>query len=103
MRSERECVARLPAQMGAAWNHHASVEPTAELAQAVSQLATERGVPTTYISATGDPVATLMKIADHNHADALVVGSSRGFLPWFAGSKSIRAIRRSRCPVTVVP
>jgi nucleotide-binding universal stress UspA family protein len=71
--------------------YHASAEPAAELPQAVSQLATEWGVPTTYVCATGDPVAALMKIADQNHADALVIGSSRGFLHRFAGSKSVRA------------
>jgi nucleotide-binding universal stress UspA family protein len=74
-----------------------------ELRPTIEGLAADYGVRTTFISLTGDPVTTLAKLAAQHRADALIIGASHAFLHRVLGSKSLRAVRRCRCPVTIVP
>jgi nucleotide-binding universal stress UspA family protein len=52
---------------------------------------------------TGDPLARLTEIADHEHVDAIVVGASAHVAHRLAGSLAVRLVRRCGWPVTVVP
>jgi nucleotide-binding universal stress UspA family protein len=74
-----------------------------ELRAAIQALATEYSVRSTFISLPGDSVTTLAKLAERHHADALILGASQALLHRVLGSKSLRAVRRCHCPVTVVP
>lgn len=51
----------------------------------------------------GDPAVELARLADDNNADSLVVGRSSSRLHRLTGSTAARLLRRTRCPVTVVP
>jgi nucleotide-binding universal stress UspA family protein len=81
----------------------ASFESAAELRAAIQALAADYGVPAEFICRAGDAVHALTEIAAERHADALVIGASQARLHHLLGSKAIRAVRRCRCPVTVVP
>jgi nucleotide-binding universal stress UspA family protein len=74
-----------------------------ELERAVVTLAAEYGVATKFLSLVGDPVSTLIRVATAEHADALVLGASQALGHRLFGSVALRAVRRCRCPVTVVP
>jgi nucleotide-binding universal stress UspA family protein len=56
-------------------------------------------------AATGDPVETLLSLADEEHAELLVVGSrGRGALKAaLLGSVSWAVAMRASCPVVIVP
>ena len=81
----------------------ANMQLTDELKHAIQTLAADYRVRTEFVSRTGDPVSVLIQIAHEQHADALLVGASQALIHHVLPSKSIRAIRRCRCPVTVVP
>ena len=74
-----------------------------ELERTVVALAAEYGVATQFLSLVGDPVSTLIRIATAEHADALVLGASQAPGHRLFGSVAVRAVRRCRCPITVVP
>lgn len=81
----------------------ANMQLADELKHAIQTLASDYRVRTEFVSRTGDPVSVLVQIAHEQHADALLVGASQTLIHHVLPSKSIRAIRHCRCPVTVVP
>jgi nucleotide-binding universal stress UspA family protein len=78
-------------------------EIEAELRAEVAHLAETWRIPSRLVLATGDPVKELARIADREHADSLVVGSSARIGHRLAGSIAIRLVRHCGWPVTVVP
>lgn len=74
-----------------------------ELRAAVHSLSEEHHVPAEFLRAQRDPVRTLIEVAATHHADAIIVGASKTLSHKVFGSKAARTIRRSRCPVIVVP
>ena len=90
------------AALGAA-QYQASLEVAAELKPWIQALAADYDVETKFVSVAGDPVTVLINIAAAHHADGIVVGASKAIGHKLFGSAALRAVRRCRCPVTVVP
>jgi nucleotide-binding universal stress UspA family protein len=90
------------AALGAA-QCQACLEIAAELKPKIQALAADYHVKTTFVSVAGDPVTVLINIAAAHHADGIVVGASKAIGHKLFGSTALRAVRRCRCPVTVVP
>ncbi|HEY3980606.1 MAG TPA: universal stress protein [Streptosporangiaceae bacterium] len=88
--------------MGAA-PYQAGLELADELRPAIEALAADYHVPVQFVSVAGDPVTMLVKIAAARHADGIVLGASKAISHRLFGSTAVRAVRRCRCPVTVVP
>jgi nucleotide-binding universal stress UspA family protein len=88
--------------MGAA-PYQASLEVAEELKPKILALAADYHVKTQFVSVAGDPVTVLIKVAAAHHADGIVLGASRAIGHKLFGSTAVRAVRRCRCPVTVVP
>ncbi|GLZ48113.1 universal stress protein A [Actinomycetospora sp. NBRC 106375] len=78
-------------------------EIAAELRAEVAHLARAWHVAGTLVLGTGDPAKELAKVADREHADHVVVGSSTRLGHRLAGSIAIRLVRNCGWPVTVVP
>jgi nucleotide-binding universal stress UspA family protein len=74
-----------------------------ELCAAVEILAVEHHVEAEFICTQSDAVRALVHVASTRYADAIVIGASRALVHRYFGSKVARTIRRSRCPVTIVP
>jgi nucleotide-binding universal stress UspA family protein len=83
--------------------YQASLEVAGELKARIQALAADYHVTTTFVSEPGDPVTVLTKIAAAHHADGIVLGASKAIGHRLFGSTAVRAVRRCRCPVTVVP
>ena len=75
----------------------------AELQPKIQALAADYHVKAKFVSVPGDPVTVLINIAAAHHADGIVVGASKAIGHKLFGSAALRAVRRCRCPVTVVP
>jgi nucleotide-binding universal stress UspA family protein len=90
------------AALGAA-QHQASLEVAAELELKIQALAADYHVKTKFVAVAGDPVTVLTNIAAAHHADGIVLGASKTIVHKLFGSTALRAVRRCRCPVTVVP
>ena len=90
------------AALGAA-PYQASLEVAAELKPKIQALAADYHVNTKFVSVAGDPATVLTNIAAAHHADGIVVGASKAIGHRLFGSTALRAVRRCRCPVTVVP
>ena len=88
--------------MGTA-SYQDSLEVAAELELRVQALAADYRVRSRFMSVQGDPATVLIKIAEAHHADGIVLGASKAIGHRLFGSAAVRAVRRSRCPVTVVP
>ncbi len=67
------------------------------------QLLDESGLHSQKIIVDGDPVNTLLTIADEEKADLIVLGSRRHTLDSLIGSTSHQLIQHSPIPVVVVP
>ena len=80
-----------------------SLEVAAELELRVQALAADYRVKSQFMSVQGDPATVLIKIAAAHHADGIVLGASTTIGHRLFGSAAVRAVRRCRCPVTVVP
>ena len=78
-------------------------ELAAELRVAVDALSTEHQVAAGFLVTGRDPVRVLTELAAEHQADAIVVGASKALSHKLFGSKAARTVRRSRCPVIVVP
>jgi len=78
-------------------------ETAADLRRRVDEAVAERGVPTTFIVAAGDPYHELRRVADEVRADAVVVGASTKAGHRLVGSLAVRLVKAGRWPVTVVP
>ncbi|MBF6095178.1 universal stress protein [Nocardia cyriacigeorgica] len=80
---------------------------TTEQVTATRELATEilhdLPLPWSFTVRCGDPAVELARLAEENNADSLVVGRSSSRLHRLTGSTAARLLRRTRCPVTVVP
>lgn len=81
----------------------AGQEVVTELRAGVESLSAESGVPAEFVTTSRNPAAMLTKLAATRHADAIVIGADSALTHRCFGSKAARTIRRSRCPVTVVP
>ncbi|GAA5201623.1 hypothetical protein GCM10023322_81970 [Rugosimonospora acidiphila] len=81
----------------------AAAEIAEELREQVVEQAAARGVSATFVAVLGDPFTELVRVADKERADGIVVGASTGIGHRFAGSMAVRLIRTGRWPVTVVP
>lgn len=68
--------------------------------EAVSQ---ELGIPASFVTAYGDPLAEIRRVAEEIRADAIVVGASAKAGHRLVGSLAVRLVRAGRWPVTVVP
>ncbi len=75
----------------------------AELRAQVEEGTRDRGIPTTFVEAHGDPYTEIRRIADEVRADAIVVGASMKAGHKLVGSLAIRLVRAGKWPVTVVP
>jgi nucleotide-binding universal stress UspA family protein len=85
----------------AAW--YTGEELADELSAAVVALSEEHQVTAELLRCERDPVACLVEVACARRADAIIVGASKALSHKLVGSKAARTIRRSRCPVIVVP
>ena len=94
-------IADLYASAAAAW--HTGEELAAELHATVDALAAEHGVAAEFVRAQRDPVLTVIELASARRADAIIIGASKALSHKLFGSKAVRIVRRSRCPVIVVP
>lgn len=74
--------------------YYSGQDLAAELREAVLALGAETQVTAEFVATQRDPVSILTELAVRRRADAIIMG---------AGRKATRTIRRSRCPVTVVP
>jgi nucleotide-binding universal stress UspA family protein len=83
--------------------YQASLKVAGELTPKIQALAADYHVRTKFISVAGDPVTVLTEIAAAHHADGIVLGASKAIGHKLFGSAAVRAVRRCRCPVTVVP
>jgi nucleotide-binding universal stress UspA family protein len=83
--------------------YQASLELADELKPKIEALAADYHVTATFVASPGDPVTVLTKIAEAHHADGIVLGASQTVGHRLFGSAAVRAVRRCRCPVTVVP
>ena len=62
----------------------------------------DRGVDVGFVHTQGDTAKELLRIANADHADLLVVGRSTKARHRFAGSLGRRLVGRSRAPIVVV-
>jgi nucleotide-binding universal stress UspA family protein len=83
--------------------YQASLELAEELKPKIEALAADYHVQIRFVPVAGDPATALIKIAAAHHADGIVLGASKAIGHKLFGSTAIRAVRRCRCPVTVVP
>jgi nucleotide-binding universal stress UspA family protein len=90
------------AEMGAA-QYQASVALAEDLNLKIAALAADYHVKTQFVTMTGDPATVLTKVAAAHHADGIVLGASKAIGHRLFGTTAVRAVRRCRCPVTVVP
>ena len=74
-----------------------------ELADRADRMASELGIPVTFIMAHGDPYHEITRIAKETRADAIVVGASLKAGHRLMGSLAVRLVRAGKWPVTVVP
>lgn len=75
----------------------------AELRDAVAALSVEHQVAAEFVTTQWEPVESLVRVAAEHRADAIIIGASRALTHRLLGSTAVRTVRRSRCPVTVVP
>jgi nucleotide-binding universal stress UspA family protein len=61
------------------------------------------GLAVEFVVASGEPFAELVKAAEAQRADAVVVGASKRADHRLVGSIAVRLVRAARWPVTVVP
>lgn len=78
-------------------------ELAGQLGAAVVALSEEHQVAAEFLHVQRDPVLCLVEVAAARRADAIIVGASKALSHRLLGSKAARTIRRSRCPVIVVP
>jgi len=81
----------------------ANLQIADELRQQIEVGAAAYGLDAVFYTATGDPVTEITRLAEHLHADAVVVGASESAGHRLIGSIASRLVRSGRWPVTVVP
>jgi nucleotide-binding universal stress UspA family protein len=80
-----------------------NLEIAAELRQQIEVGAAALGLDAIFLTATGDPVTEITRLAEDLHADAVIVGASESAGHRLIGSIASRLVRSGRWPVTVVP
>jgi nucleotide-binding universal stress UspA family protein len=90
-----------PAVMAA--ENQAHDEIAKELAGRADAVSRELGIALTFVTAHGDPYREIIRVADENRADAIVVGASLKAGHRLMGSLAVRLVRAGKWPVTVVP
>jgi len=88
---------------GAAAAGGAQREAAEELRREVERMAPTLGIDASYRIVSGDPFGELVRTAESEHAEALVVGASESAGHRLFGSLAVRLLRTGRWPVTVVP
>jgi nucleotide-binding universal stress UspA family protein len=73
-----------------------------ELGDQVRAYALDRGVDVTFVRTCGDTARELLRVAEADHADLIVVGRSSKFRHHLAGSLGRRLVGRSGAPIIVV-
>lgn len=101
-------VARVPTGAAMAPGGVAVMNETfAEIARELEELTLSRtaeiGVSAEFRWVHGDPLAEITKIAEQEHADAVVVGASEHLGHRLVGSLAARLVRAGKWPVIVVP
>ncbi len=81
----------------------ALVDAGRQMGSEIESLAAEYQVTARFESIVGDPAGALLRLATEYQADGIVVGASKTLVHRIFGSIASRAVRRSPCPVTVVP
>ena len=74
-----------------------------QLSETAAEVARELGISLTFITAQGDAVHEISRIAQETRADAIVVGASLKAGHRLLGSIAVRLVRAGKWPVTVVP
>jgi nucleotide-binding universal stress UspA family protein len=74
-----------------------------DLRQRIEAGAASLGLDAIFLTATGDPVTEITRLAEELHADAVIVGASESAGHRLIGSIASRLVRSGRWPVTVVP
>lgn len=74
-----------------------------QLSETAAEVARELGIALTFITAQGDAVHEISRIAQETRADAIVVGASLKAGHRLLGSIAVRLVRAGKWPVTVVP
>jgi nucleotide-binding universal stress UspA family protein len=73
-----------------------------ELGIRVCAYARDHGVDLAFVHTHGDAVTELLRVADSDHADLIVVGRSTKARHHFVGSLGRRLVGRRNAPVIVV-
>jgi len=74
-----------------------------ELSDRFTAVASELGIPVTFMVEHGDPYHEITRVAMETRADAIVVGASLKAGHRLMGSLAVRLVRAGKWPVTVVP
>jgi nucleotide-binding universal stress UspA family protein len=74
-----------------------------ELRLLAHQGAVYHGLELEFMTATGDPYAQLVEVADQVRAEVVVVGASESAGHRLVGSIAVRLVKAARWPVVVVP
>jgi nucleotide-binding universal stress UspA family protein len=81
----------------------ALTQTAADMRRRAQEYASAIGVALTFITARGDPLTELKRVADEVRADAVIVGASTKAGHRWIGSLAVRLVKAGRWPVTVVP
>lgn len=74
-----------------------------QLSATADEVARELGISLTFVTAQGDAVHEISRIALETRADAIVVGASLKAGHRLLGSIAVRLVKAGKWPVTVVP
>jgi nucleotide-binding universal stress UspA family protein len=74
-----------------------------QLSATAAEVARELGISLTFVTAQGDAVHEISRIALETRADAIVVGASVKAGHRLLGSIAVRLVKAGKWPVTVVP
>jgi nucleotide-binding universal stress UspA family protein len=74
-----------------------------QLSDTAGEVARELGISLTFVTAQGDAVREISRIAQETRADAIVVGASLKAGHRLLGSIAVRLVKAGKWPVTVVP
>jgi nucleotide-binding universal stress UspA family protein len=80
-----------------------SLEITDVMRAMVEALAKEYGQSARFVRTEGNPARRLIRIAEQERADGIVVGAGKRGVHKLLSSTALQTVRYSPCPVTVVP
>lgn len=79
--------------------------PTAELAERLQKIIpTDPSIPVIHRMLTGDPATSILRTADEENVDLIVMGTHgrRGLTRLLMGSVAEEVVRKAKCPVLTV-